>query len=54
MLGLSILPQLLFHFCLGGNPCMIGTWKPESGVSLLAGTAGKNVLNRIVEDMAHG
>ena len=48
------LPELLFHLGLGGNPGVVGSGEPKYGVALLAGPAGKNVLDGVVEHMSHG
>ena len=49
-----LLAELALDDGLGGDARVIGTGKPEDFVPRLAGTAGEDVLQGIVEDMAEG
>ncbi len=53
MAGLTLfLTELFLHHDLGGNPSMVGAWKPEHFLAFHTGFAGQDVLNRVVEHVA--
>ena len=45
---------MAFDFGLGGDASVISTWKPEYIFTFLTCPAGEDVLNGVVEDVAHG
>ena len=47
-----ILAELLFDLGLGRNTRMVSPWQPEYFLALHPGTASKNVLDRVVENVA--
>ena len=51
--GRILLGKFLFHAGLGGNTGVVGAGQPEHFLSFLAGAAGKNILNCIVQHVAH-
>lgn len=46
--------EFFFDAGLGGDAGVIGTWEPESFFAELSGAAGEDILDGVVEDMAHG
>ena len=48
-----VLAQLFFHADLGGNAGVILTGQPQRGIALHALIAGKDILQRAVQGMAH-
>ena len=51
--GRRFLGQFLFHAGLRGNACVVGTGQPEHFLAFLSGTAGKYILNCVVEYVTH-
>ena len=52
--GLSfLLAELFLHHDLGGNAGVVGTGQPKHFLAFHAGLASQNVLNGVVEHVAH-
>lgn len=45
--------ELLYHLGLGGNRGVVGTRHPKGVFALLAGASHQNILDCVVEHMAH-
>ncbi len=53
MLIFSIFAELLLHLGLGGNACVVCAWQPQCGMPLLSGPPRKNILDGVIQNMAH-
>ena len=49
----ALLGEFLDHLCLGSDGGMVGAWHPEGVLAHHARTADEDILNGIVEHMAH-
>ena len=45
--------KLTFHYILGGDAGVVGSWHPEYIVSIHPPVSAEDVLERIVEGMPH-
>ena len=49
----ALLCQTVHHLCLGGYGCVVGAGNPTSVLALQACTAHQDVLDGVVEHVAH-
>ena len=49
----TLFSEATYNLCFCGNTCVVSTWNPASILTLHTGTSYQNILNCIVQHVAH-